>query len=190
MTEAVEKIKQVGSLTQETFEKAEFRPLQLDFDTYSIRAQFEDEEREKLDREQRERTAALNRKSSGFLFREKYFDQKNVDEMAEQMEKKLKPSMRTLMKQTMKKDKWMEKLVEFYKDEMGSESDSDESGSASGSGSSQSGSASGIGSGSGSSNRSSLRNISDDDSIAVPDLRNKKKSKGPSMNISDKSGGS
>ena len=51
MTEAVDKIKQVGSLTQETFEKAEFRPLQLDFDTYSIRAQFEDEEREKLDRE-------------------------------------------------------------------------------------------------------------------------------------------
>ena len=94
--------------------------------------------------------------------------------MAEQMEKKLKPSMTTLMKKTMKKDKWMEKLVEFYKDEMGSESDSDSdesgSGSSSGSGSYESGS--GSASGSGSRSGSSLRNISDNDSIAVPDLRN------------------
>ena len=70
---------------------------------------------------------------------------------------------------------------------MGSDSDSDESGSSFGSGS---GSASGSGSGSGSGSRSSLGNISDNDSIAVPDLRNKKKSKGPSMKISDQSGGS
>ena len=51
MIEALDKIKQVGSLTQETFEKAEFKPLQLDFDAYAIRSTLEDEEREKLDKE-------------------------------------------------------------------------------------------------------------------------------------------
>ena len=94
--------------------------------------------------------------------------------MAQAMEKKLKPSMKQLFKTSLKKDKWMEKLVEFYKDEMGSESDSDSdesgSGSSSGSGSYESGS--GSASGSGSRSGSSLRNISDNDSIAVPDLRN------------------
>ena len=105
--------------------------------------------------------------------------------MAEAMEKKLKPSMKSLFKSSLKKDKWMEKLVEFYKDEMGSDSDSDDSdsGSSSGSGSSESGSGSGSVSGSGSG--SSLRNISDNDSIAVPDLRNKRKSKGPAMKVND-----
>ena len=111
--------------------------------------------------------------------------------MAEAMEKKLKPSMKSLFKSSLKKDKWMEKLVEFYKDEMGSDSDSDDSdsGSSSGSGSSESGSGSGSvsGSGSRSGSGSSLRNISDNDSIAVPDLRNKRKSKGPAMKVSDQS---
>ena len=109
--------------------------------------------------------------------------------MAEAMEKKLKPSMKSLFKSSLKKDKWMEKLVEFYKDEMGSDSDSDDSdsGSSSGSGSSESGSGSGSvsGSGSRSGSGSSLRNISDNDSIAVPDLRNKRKSKGPAMKVND-----
>lgn len=35
--EALDKIKQIGTLTQETFVKNEFNPLKLDFDSYSIR---------------------------------------------------------------------------------------------------------------------------------------------------------
>lgn len=51
MMEALDKVKQIGTLTQETFVKNEFNPLKLDFDSYSIRTQYEDEERERLERE-------------------------------------------------------------------------------------------------------------------------------------------
>ena len=37
MREALEKIQQIGTLTQETFIKNEFNPLKLDFDAYQIR---------------------------------------------------------------------------------------------------------------------------------------------------------
>ena len=51
MMEALEKIKQMGTLTQETFVKTEFVPLKLDFDAYSIRTQYEDEEKERVEKE-------------------------------------------------------------------------------------------------------------------------------------------
>jgi hypothetical protein len=51
MFEGLAKIRQIGSLTQETFIKNEFNPLKLDFDSYSIRTQYEDEERERVLRE-------------------------------------------------------------------------------------------------------------------------------------------
>lgn len=51
MFESLDKIKQIGSLTQETFIKNEFCPLKLDFDSYSIRTQYEDEEKERMEKE-------------------------------------------------------------------------------------------------------------------------------------------
>ena len=54
MREAMDKIQQIGTLTQETFVKNEFTPLKLDFDAYSIRTQYEDEEKERLEKEKRE----------------------------------------------------------------------------------------------------------------------------------------
>jgi len=65
MMEALEKIKQIGTLTQETFVKNEFTPLKLDFDAYSIRTQWEDEEKERLEKEKREAENNLKRKTSG-----------------------------------------------------------------------------------------------------------------------------
>ena len=76
--EALEKIKQIGTLTQETFVKNEFNPLKLDFDAYSIRTQYEDEEKERMEREERERLEALKRKTSGQLFKEKMFSKDNI----------------------------------------------------------------------------------------------------------------
>ena len=64
MCDALEKIGRIGSLTQETFVKNEFVPLKLDFDAYAIRTQYEDEERERIEREEREAAAALIRKTS------------------------------------------------------------------------------------------------------------------------------
>ena len=54
MIEALDKIRQVGTLTQETFQKSEFVPLKLDFDHYAIRTAYEDEEKEKEEAEERE----------------------------------------------------------------------------------------------------------------------------------------
>lgn len=50
----MDKIQQIGTLTQETFVKNEFNPLKLDFDAYSIRTQYEDEEKERQDKERRD----------------------------------------------------------------------------------------------------------------------------------------
>ena len=60
MYEAMEKIKQIGTLTQETFIKDEFVPLKLDFDAYSIRTQHEDEIKEALEKEQRSAPRSLD----------------------------------------------------------------------------------------------------------------------------------
>ena len=82
MMEALEKIKQIGSLTQETFIKNEFNPLKLDFDSYSIRTQYEDEERERMEREQRDAANALTRKTSGQLFKDKMFGKDNLNKLS------------------------------------------------------------------------------------------------------------
>ena len=94
--EALEKIKQIGTLTQETFVKNEFNPLKLDFDSYSIRTQYEDEERERVEKEQREAQAALTRKTSGQLFKDKMFNKENLNRLAVQMEKRLEKGIKKL----------------------------------------------------------------------------------------------
>lgn len=76
--EALDKIKQIGTLTQETFVKNEFNPLKLDFDAYSIRTQYEDEEKERVEKEEREAAALLTRKTSGHIFKEKMFSKENM----------------------------------------------------------------------------------------------------------------
>ena len=144
MMEALEKIKQMGTLTQETFIKTEFVPLKLDFDAYSIRTQYEDEEKERVEKERSERAAALTRKTSGQLFRDKMFNADNLDKMALYMEKRMLKSNKKLIGNEMKNDPWMIKLIDFYQDEMGSaDSDIDNDDS---DGSSQSGSSSSSGS--------------------------------------------
>ena len=47
MNDAVEKISRIGSITQETFQKNDFIPLKLDYDAYTIRSKYEEEEKEK-----------------------------------------------------------------------------------------------------------------------------------------------
>ena len=64
MQEAMDKIGRIGGLTQETFVKNQFNPLKLDFDAYSIRTLWEDEEKERVLKEQREANLALTRKTS------------------------------------------------------------------------------------------------------------------------------
>ena len=123
MVEALDKIRQVGTLTQETFQKAEFVPLKLDFDHYAIRTAFEDEEKEKEEAAERERQKAFNRKSSHQIFQEKMFSKKNVKALSTMMERALQPSMKKCAKQTIESDSWMKKLIRFYEEEMGSDAD-------------------------------------------------------------------
>ena len=137
--EALDKIKQIGTLTQETFVKTEFSPLKLDFDAYSIRTQYEDEEKERIEREQREATAALTRRTSGQIFKEKMFSKQTLQKLAGIMDRMLAAPMKKLMNKQIDGNDWMKKLIEFYKEEMGSDSDGD---SDSDSGSSDSGSSS------------------------------------------------
>ena len=127
MMEALDKIKQIGTLTQETFVKNEFNPLKLDFDSYSIRTQYEDEERERMEKEQREAQAALTRKTSGQLFKDKMFNKENLNKLADQMEKKLEKGMKKLINKQIDTNSWMNKLIQFYQEEMGSDDDSDNS---------------------------------------------------------------
>ena len=114
MMEALEKIKQIGTLTQETFIKNEFNPLKLDFDSYSIRTQYEDEERERMEKDQRDAATALTRKTSGQLFKDKIFGKDNLNKLATQMEKRLEKGMKKLMNKQIDVNPWMKKLIEFY----------------------------------------------------------------------------
>ena len=61
--EALAKIAQIGTLTQETFAKNVFNPLRLDFDYYAVKTLFEDEEKERQEAAEREAEAAKNRKT-------------------------------------------------------------------------------------------------------------------------------
>ena len=142
MKEAMEKIQRIGTLTQETFVKNEFNPLKLDFDAYTIRTQWEDEEKERVEKEKREKQAALNRKSSAQQFREKMFNKATLKDLAQHLESRLDAPFKKLCNKAIERNAWMKKLIQFYQEEVGSdESDSDESGSGS-SDASSSGSAS------------------------------------------------
>ena len=101
MFEGLAKIRQIGSLTQETFIKNEFNPLKLDYDSYSIRTQYEDEERERVLREQQEAAALLNRKTSGQLFNEKIFSKQTMKKLTKALEHSLNPYIKNLCKQTL-----------------------------------------------------------------------------------------
>ena len=78
MCEAVEKIGRIGGVTQETFNKSDFVPLKLDYDAYSIRIKYEDEEKEKEEILRREKLKIIEKKSSGELFKEKLFTKNNM----------------------------------------------------------------------------------------------------------------
>lgn len=125
MAEALDKIKRIGTLTQESFVKAEFVPLKLDFDTYSIRTQYEDEEKEKLEQFKRDEVARLMRKTSEQIFKDKLFNKETLAKIAQAMDKRLHGSMKKLMNKQIDTNPWMKKLVQFYKDEMGSDSDAE-----------------------------------------------------------------
>ena len=121
----MDKIRQVGTLTQETFQKAEFVPLKLDFDHYAIRTAFEDEEKEKEEAEELERQKALSRKTSYEIFEKKMFSKKNVKALSTMMERALQPSMKKCAKQMIESDSWMKRLIRFYEEEMGSDAEDD-----------------------------------------------------------------
>ena len=139
-------------MTQETFVKNEFNPLKLDFDSYAIRTQYEDEERDRMEKEQREAQAALIRRTSGQIFKDKMFNKENLNKLASAMETRLEKGMKKLINKQLDNNSWMNKLIQFYQEEMGSDDDSDESAS----NSSSEASALSEGSASGSSNVQSL----------------------------------
>jgi len=132
-------------LTQETFVKNEFNPLKLDFDAYSIRTQWEDEEKVRVEKEKREKHAVQNRKSSAQEFREKIFNKNTLKDLARHLESRLNAPFKKLANKQIDNNGWMKKLIEFYQEEVGSddedsesESDSDASDSSESSGGSES----------------------------------------------------
>lgn len=107
----MDKIAQIGSLTQETFVKNEFNPLKLDFDSYAIKTQYEDEEKERIAREKREAQAIRERKSSATIFREKMFSKEILKDLTMTLEPKLNASLKKTVNRQIDNNAWMKKLI-------------------------------------------------------------------------------
>ena len=95
--EALAKIAQIGTLTQETFAKNVFNPLRLDFDYYAVKTLFEDEEKERQEAAEREAEAAKHRKTETQIFRENLFAKNIQTDLAIAMENKMRSSMKKLV---------------------------------------------------------------------------------------------
>ena len=121
--EALAKIAQIGTLTQETFAKNVFNPLRLDFDQYAVKTLFEDEEKEKQEAAEREAAEAKLRKTEAQIFKENLFAKNTQKDLAIAMENKMRSNLKKLMNKQIDENAWMKKLIEFYEEEMGSDSD-------------------------------------------------------------------
>ena len=143
VVEIVDKIKQIGTMTQERFVKDEFQTLKVDFDAYHLRTLWEDEEKAKADEKRKAEAAAMIRRSSGQLFNDKLFNKDILKKLQTVMEKSMQQSLTKSMGSAIANDTTIKKLVEFYEEEMGSGMSGD---SESGSGSDSDGSSDNSGS--------------------------------------------
>ena len=86
VVDIVEKIKQIGQLTQERFVKDEYQTLKVDFDAYHLRTLWEDEQKAEQEAKRKEEAAAMIRRSSGQLFNDKLFNKDTLKKLQLTME--------------------------------------------------------------------------------------------------------
>ena len=114
VVELVDKIKQIGTLTQERFIKDEYQALKIDFDVYHLRTLWEDEEKAKAEEIRKANAAAMIRRSSGQLFNDKLFQKDTLKKLQMALEKKMEANLKKSIEKTIDGNANINKLLDWY----------------------------------------------------------------------------